>query len=278
MFVKQQGRRHAINGLLYFAWLGIGFLNLWHQIVNYLLFDVVLGVLGTALPLSAAMDHQHRNVRNSASGTLDEHATVTHSEMIEHSFYQGLNLLQVVYFHLIPLVDSWAWRVCCLVAVTSPWLARSQYPINRFSDNYNTIDARSSALIRVLYRTKKYQYVFYKHFLLHGLNLSVAVGALSLPTRFDFRLYWILLNTSYVMEFFLQTLVKKRYMMQTTMLRLQVLLMLASTIAALYVLVHVNILLALVSLLLNFANRGYDFANTMIVLTLYLLYTRYLRP
>jgi hypothetical protein len=114
--------------------------------------------------------------------------------------------------------------------------------------------------------------------LLHGLNLSVAVGALSLPTRFDFRLYWILLNTSYVMEFFLQTLVKKRYMMQTTMLRLQVLLMLASTITALYVLVHVNILLALVSLLLNFANRGYDFANTMIVLTLYLLYTRYLRP
>ena len=60
----------------------------------------------------------------------------------------------------------------------------------------------------VLYRVKKYQYVFYKHFLLHGLNVSVAVtgggggggvGTGLVETR-HFSLYRLAINTAYVME------------------------------------------------------------------------------
>lgn len=53
-------------------------------------------MLGTALTLTAAFDFRaaHSRVRNVASGALDDDATVTFSEMIEHSFYQGQNLVQ----------------------------------------------------------------------------------------------------------------------------------------------------------------------------------------
>jgi len=272
--MKQQGRRHALLGLAYFLWISTGFLNLLRheEMVNFLLFDVVLGILGILLPLSAAEDFSHKRIKNIASGTLDAHATVTHSEMIEHSFYQAINLVQVLFFHFAPLYSNWSWRLGALMLATSPWLLRSQFPINKFSDNYNKEDERSSTFIRILYRTKKYQYVFYKHFLLHGLNISVAYSGIIMTNRFDFRLYWILLNTSYVMEFFLQTLVKKRYMEQSTMLNLQILLMLASSIAAVFILQHVYIAIAVASLAFNFANRGYDFLNTIVVISLCLLY------
>ena len=39
----------------------------------------------------------------------------------------------------------------------------------------STCAATPWALTSVLYRLKKYQYIFYKHFLLHGLNVSAAV-------------------------------------------------------------------------------------------------------
>ena len=57
----------------------------------------MLGLSGTALTLTAARDFgpAHGRVRNVASGALDEKATVTSSEMIEHAFYQLLNLAQV---------------------------------------------------------------------------------------------------------------------------------------------------------------------------------------
>ena len=44
-----------------------------------------------------------------------------------------------------------------------------------------------------------------------------------------FRLYWLGLNAAYVMEFFLQTLVKRRYITQGRMLRMNQFLMLVST-------------------------------------------------
>ena len=59
------------------------------QVLNYVVWDVGLGVLGTAATLTAASDFaHHKRVKNVASGVLDEDATVSHAEMIEHSFYQ----------------------------------------------------------------------------------------------------------------------------------------------------------------------------------------------
>lgn len=212
-------------------------------------------------------------------------ATVTHDEMIEHSFYQGLNLFQILYLHITKGLTSMnryhdndiLHRCILLFTVTSPWILRSFFPINKFSDNYNNIDKKSSTLIRVLYRIKKYQYVFYKHFLLHGLNISIIIyGGNNLVSSQLFRLYWMLLNTAYVFEFFLQTLVKKKHLMQTTMIQIQQLLMIASTVAAIYVLKRVNIIVSILSLILNFINRKQDTMNTMFILIVFIGYNKYL--
>ena len=56
---------------------------------------------------------------------------------------------------------------------------------------------------------KKYQYIFYKHFLLHGLNVTVALDGIQIARRNDFRMYWLCLNISYVMEFFFANLGKE---------------------------------------------------------------------
>lgn len=273
MFKRKHGKRHSINGLAYFIWMFIGFLAFatGKQVINYVIFDAVLGILGTVLALSAAFDFGHKHIVNVASGTLDEHATVTYNEMIEHSFYQGLNLIQVLYLHCITTTTDRTHRITFAFLATSPWLFRSLFPVNRFSDNYNKMDTKSTTFIRIMYRIKKYQYVFYKHFLLHGLNLSVAMHGYDLANKDEFRLYWMLLNLSYVMEFFLQTLVKKKYMLQSTMLNLQIVLMTASSIAAVYVLRYVNILVALLSLFLNFTNRNHDVLNTMTILLGYFI-------
>jgi hypothetical protein len=79
----------------------------------------------------------------------------------------------------------------------------------------------------------------------------------------------VCLNCAYVMEFFLQTLVKRGYESQMWMLCMQQLLMLLSTVAALQVLwYHVHPVLAAVSLVLNFTNRGREPANIMLLLGL----------
>ena len=159
----------------------------------------------------------------------------------------------------------------CFIA-TSPWLFRSYFPINRFSDNYNKDDPKSSMIIKMLYRIKKYQYVFYKHFLLHGLNISLAWrGSNEISQSLIFQLYWLCLNTYYVMEFFLQTLVKKRYLLQDRMLYVQKILMLASTIAATNVLQYCNVNVCVLSLLLNFTTRQlfspiHDPINVLIII------------
>ena len=88
-------------------------------------------------------------------------------------------------------------------------------PVNSFSKNYSgdgggkgenggTFDS----LENFLYRAKKWQYVFYKTCLLHGLNVSAAIGFgrsrsdRSSTSGTFFQLYWLCLNASYVMEFF----------------------------------------------------------------------------
>jgi len=319
IFLKRHGRAHAILGLCYLFWLLFGFSNLissflsisskdetsssyGSKLFNAVVFDIVLGLLGIALPLSAAFEFKHHGIKNVASGTLDEHATVTHNEMIEHAFYQAINLLQILFLHCcywvflsiqediisIPIPGlressrgHYVLRFLLLSAVSSPWLVRNKFPVNRFSDNYIKIDQRSTALVRTLYRIKKYQYIFYKHFLLHGLNITVVLIPSYIELlfekqgkgRFVFRLYWLLLNTSYVMEFFLQTLVKKKYMKQGTMLGLQHVLMVASSLVAVFVLQYVNVYVALSSLSLNFLNRKFDFLNTMLIYLVAIIYT-----
>eukprot|EP00947_MAST-08B_sp_MAST-8B-sp1_P002900 g2900.t1 len=236
-------------------------------------FDVILGVLGTTATLTAASDFRyHRHARNRASGTLDEEATVSYAEMLEHSFYQGLNLVQILYLHGIGHIasDSAVWvRVALALAATSPWLARRWFPVNHFSDNYNKAGTDPWALTAIMYRVKKYQYLLYKHVLLHGLNLSLALdgdsAAAPLTLRLPFRAYWLALNTSYVMEFFLQTLVKKKYMAQVTMVWLQHLLMLTATVSVLPILSRINPVICACSLALNLLQRGNDWPNTALL-------------
>lgn len=273
MFSGRYGRRHRVVGLTYLFWLVGGFVDLHFQHFPCIIYDVVLGILGTLLALSAAFDFKvaHARVQNSASGTLEESATVTYSEMIEHSFYQGLNLIQVVYLHSMKGAPSAPCRCVLAMLVTAPWWFRSRFPINKFSDNYVKNDPLLH--VSILYRLKKYQYLLFKHFLLHGLNVSVAVDSLDIASQTHFRWYWIALNTAYVMEFFLQTLVKKKYMAQSTMLRLQQLLMFASTLATLPILLQVRVLAASLSLLLNFVHRHHEICNTMLVLCVVWMYT-----
>ena len=154
-------------------------------------------------------------------------------------------------------------------AAVLPWCWRSYFPVNSFSANYVKVGRNSTQLTRLLYRIKKWQYVFYKHCLLHGLNASVAIassGGEPLVNRRYFRLYWLCLNTAYVMEFFLQTLVKRRYLSQSAMLALQQLLMAVSTVAAVQVLAAVSPILCLLSSALNMLRRQRDVSNGAMVL------------
>jgi hypothetical protein len=78
------------------------------------------------------------------------------------------------------------------------------------------------------------------------------------------------------MEFFLQTLVKKKFMSQNQMLYMQKILMFASTISALSVLQHVNIYISLFSLLLNLLHKGRDMINvSVLVIIIYFLYSSF---
>ena len=315
LFLPRYGRRHRAMGAVYIAVLIVGLTDIaarvssgsddgeragsgaggaWFHALGFpmdrpgrVAFDVLLGVAGTTLTLTAAYDFKHAHeedrVRNKASGPLDPDQTVTFEEMLEHSFYQALNLCQVAFLHLVARVDerdralgrrhmslgSLAPRLTLLSAVTVPWVFRGAFPTNRFSDNYDKKKGRDPwGVTSVLYRMKKYQYVFYKHFMLHGLNVGVAIdgfdglrkprtggtpiGRISLVNATPFRLYWLGLNAAYVMEFFLQTLVKRNYITQGRMLRMNQFLMLVSTTAALAVLHHCSVPGSIVSLIVNF--------------------------
>ena len=182
-----------------------------------------------------------------------------------------LNVFQIVFLHANDymlqhdLRKGLAAKCALLAFATSLWLLRHRVPVHSFSENYVKIDPRSTALIRLMYRVKKCQYVLYKHFLLHGLNVGALLLSETIASSREFRLYWALLNTSYGSEFFLQTLVKKRYISQGLMLLLQTLLMASATLSVLGLLRFANPLSSLLSCLLNFANRRRDFVNTFAV-------------
>ena len=270
IFVRRHGRAHRLLGAAHLAWLSLGLADVAtfapHRRAARLAHDAVLGALGTALTLAAAAAFDHRGPRTRASGALDADAVVSRAEMVEHSFFQALNLVQVLYLHALPACGAaLAPRLALCLAATSPWLARAAFPVHSFSANYATAGAREA----VLYRLKKWQYVAYKHVLLHGLNLSAALGAGdSLPQQRAFRLYWACLNAAYVLEFFLQTLVRRKLLRQSHMLAMNATLMLASSLAALPVLPRVRPELAAASLALNFAHRGHELLNTALVAAL----------
>ncbi len=145
LFSKRIGRRHAQAGAAYLAWLAIGFISVIFMSasgasagVPPVVFDTVLGALGITLTLTAAREFGHKNVHNRASGTLDEDATVSYDEMIEHSFYQGVNLCQALFLAFVSLPStSFFSRALGACACTSPWLLRSAFPVHSFSKNYS---------------------------------------------------------------------------------------------------------------------------------------------
>eukprot|EP00310_Coccolithus_braarudii_P022741 CAMPEP_0183346368 /NCGR_PEP_ID=MMETSP0164_2-20130417/11517_1 /TAXON_ID=221442 /ORGANISM="Coccolithus pelagicus ssp braarudi, Strain PLY182g" /LENGTH=291 /DNA_ID=CAMNT_0025517637 /DNA_START=69 /DNA_END=944 /DNA_ORIENTATION=+ len=281
MFAGRYGRRHRLAGLALLTWhvVGISLLLIRISDCTCICYDLVLGLLGIAATVSAARDFEtaHRRASNVASGTLEPSATVTHSEMLEHTFYQGLNLVQIVSLHLmeVPLLSAAvSARAALLLLATLPWAVRCQFPVNRFSDNYSK-GQHPLALLPLLYRVKKYQYLLYKHALLHGLNVSLALSpGLELTTSPGWRLYWLCLNVAYVMEFFTQTLVKRGYMSQRVLLLLQALLMLGSSGAALFVLRNVYVIAPIASLALNLVHRHHELINTAVVFGCTLLWAQ----
>eukprot|EP00656_Telonema_subtile_P008887 TRINITY_DN14155_c0_g1_i2.p1 TRINITY_DN14155_c0_g1~~TRINITY_DN14155_c0_g1_i2.p1 ORF type:complete len:326 (-),score=64.14 TRINITY_DN14155_c0_g1_i2:26-1003(-) len=273
MFFRKYAQRHRLAGLFHLSWLLFGLVDVCACWTHRVLYNGILGLSGVVLTLTAAFDFKHHKVIDrqglQASGTLEDSAVVSFSEMIEHSFYQGLNLVQVMTLHTLVSVHDWRLRSGIVLLATSPWLVRPLFPVNSFSKNYTKQGADPYSLISVLYRLKKYQYLLYKHMLLHGLNISAALHwnrGSSVTEEAYFQLYWISLNTSYVMEFFLQTLVRKKVLQQSQMLGLQHVLMGTSTLLALCVVVHVDLLTAALSLVLNLVHRHHEFANTSAVL------------
>jgi hypothetical protein len=266
LFFSLQGWSHRLAGAALLTWLIFGVIQIIVLIQStekdndtfsasastknnsqfWWLYDTVLGLLGVTTTLTAARDFPHKYVQNAKgqSGSLSTKALVTQAEMIEHSFYQALNLLQAWFLHFVSsqqqqyasstatdedgtavnTFNYFVWPTwVALGLVTSPWFVRHYFPVHSFSDNWNVTPAHQRTTQEViLYRIKKGQYLFYKHVLLHGLNISVALRyqqstlqpthpsslLSSVLTRPSWRLYWLALNTSYVMEFFLQTMVR----------------------------------------------------------------------
>ena len=261
------------------------------EVAGAFLYDVLLGVSGCALTATAALDFgiPKARLRNRASGALDDDQTVTKEEIVEHLFYQILNLTQAVFLRVTPnAVAAFGRKGACLALLmaTAPWLARAAFPVNRFSDNYRndlneasgTSGGTSRWSVRALYRMKKTQYVFLKHVLQHGLNVGVVLRACTkadgtndgnercLADETFFRAHWLLLNAAFVMEFFAQTLVKKKKLSQKNMLRSNAALMATSSCAAVYVISKTSLVASLTSLTLNLVSPRREARSVAIAL------------
>jgi hypothetical protein len=89
MFTGRHARRHRLCGLAYLLCLFAGLVDRFTPFIDSFAWDVMLGLAGTAATVTAALDFKHhKHVKNVASGVLDEDATVTDAEMLEHAFYQ----------------------------------------------------------------------------------------------------------------------------------------------------------------------------------------------
>lgn len=288
LFLDPHGRVHRICGGLQQCWLLLGtvmavlessgYMTTGHS--SWFAYNIALALAGTSSTLSAALYFPHRRVKNDSgqSGTLNEKAIVTYDEMIEHSFYQVLNLVQISYIQAMQLFEtSWPdklrtapMRLFALFWATSPWFFRRSFPVHSFQSNW-TLTEKHTKIETILYRLKKGQYIFYKHAVLHGLNISICLRP-SLPLGLDFMIFWLCLNTSYVMEFFMQTMVKRKILSQYQHLWLQRWLMATSSLSAIGpVISQVAWPAVVLSVLLNFYNRYNDVANTMFLATCLIL-------
>ena len=255
------------------------------EVSGAFLYDVLLGVSGCALTATAALDFgiPRARLRNRASGALDDDQTVTKEEIVEHLFYQILNLTQAVFLRVTPnAVSAFGRKGACaaLALATAPWLSRAAFPVNRFSDNYRNDAGTSSTSrrsVRALYRMKKTQYVFLKHVLQHGLNVGVVLRACAreengtnerggFANETFFRAHWLLLNAAFVMEFFAQTLVKKKKLSQKNMLRSNAALMATSSVAAVYVISRTSLVASVTSLTLNLVSPAREARSVAIAL------------
>lgn len=271
LFLDSHGWSHKAVGAFHLILLIFGVLSLEQQkdATFALLYDILISCSGTILTLTAARSFPHRHVKNRVgqSGTLVKKAIVTQAEMIEHSFYQLLNLVQCVYLSIVTSFSPF-YRFTALCVVTSPWLGRSRFPVHSFSQNWKQSKDKSQfSTENILYMIKKSQYLFYKHFVFHGMNLTACVSPARVSTTSEaWRLFWICLHTSYVMEFFLQSLVKRRVISQATMISMNRLLMAVSSFAAIKAIALVMIwYLGMMSLSLNIINRHHDFVNTALL-------------
>ena len=102
------------------------------------------------------------------------------------------------------------------------------------------------------------KYIYWSNFLKNENDLP-------LPLTTEWRIFWIALNTSYVMEFFLNSLVKRGVLSQRYMMILNGLLMCSASLAAICAVNSVRLEAAVLSLLFNFGNRGHDVINTLVV-------------
>ena len=286
LFLHSHGWSHRLAGGAHLLWLFVGAFSivatskepedtLRSRVFCY---DIILGILGVTATLTAARDFPHKLISTNVkgqSGTLHRKAIVTQEEMIEHAFYQFLNLWQILYLHSLHLCgddDAKIQKLFLLWIVTSPWMFRKWLPVHSFSDNWKVYQKEkkiqsSNEKLAIedtevfLYRIKKGQYLFYKHVILHGVNISMVISSVkndAIPYSIGWRVFWILLNTSYVMEFFMQSMVKAKVIHQSTMLTMQRFLMLITTLSAAIILQHVHMGVSLLSLLLNFIHRHHD--------------------
>ena len=278
LITASHGRPHRLLGLLLLALITLGTLvtsplslgTPWSDysgddgaqlnFFSWLTYDVLLHALAIATTISAVTyfgtARTQTRINNEASGPLDEHATVTREEMVEHAFFQVINAAMIAYLHAAAYIrdEQHALRAVCLLAATAPWLWRNRVPYHSFRKNYV---GKKVTLTRAMYAVKKWQFVLYKHALLHGLNVSTCAlpNVHDVVHRKDFRIYWIVLNASYVLEFFMQSLVRARALPQSFMVALNIALMVAASICATpLVLSNVCVAAACTSLFLNFSS------------------------
>ena len=403
LFLQWHGWSHRLAGGMHLCWIIIGTIYVVqnHSVAvdsgegnlttessvsdswryETFIYDMVLGCLGIITTMTASKDFPHKYVTNAQgqSGTLHSTAIVTQSEMIEHCFYQFLNLWQSLYLHTMSyyndkvsytlsnsqdsqkepnsymfgtmddVIDLFC-RLGMLWIVTSPWLVRHKLPVHSFSHNWKLYQRqrqqeeqqlqsriqhrerqeknpqeeeisqnklstknrpnksnRDDDIEILLYRIKKAQYIFYKHVILHGVNIysilrkntsssnrSGSSNNKTIPHSESWRIFWLLLNLSYVMEFFLQSLVKRNILTQCNMLYFQRWLIVTASISAICVLIEIPHshyysydgdtennyyhsyyyyitsfwFVCFTSFVLNFLHRYHDVLNTMVIGTL----------
>ena len=116
--------------------------------------DIALPLNGIVLSLSAANTFGHRRVQTQqGSGTLQRHHTVTRAEMIEHAYYHGINLAQILFLHAQAAFACPMTRTLLAIASSLPWAWRDRVPKHSFRDNYKDKVRRQCALWMCLTNT-----------------------------------------------------------------------------------------------------------------------------